>query len=346
MPERDKFAGLRPVGPVGQPVSGNICDLPPLILGGAVFNYQYNDDPQRLPVKSLIKLAFDLGVTAIDTSPYYGPSEELIGGALKDLSAEYPRSNYYICTKVGRIQLDDFDYGPDWIESSINRSLERLNTSYLDLVHLHDIEFVSTDKIFLALKKLKSLKDRQIIHNFGISGYPVDFLSYVSKKCAEDFKKEIGSLDSILSYSNMCLQNTILLNYYDSLKKISHLKQVLNGSILSMSLLRSMETRSFHPASTELKKKADEVANLCVQKYNVELADLATRFAIREWLKKGPTVLGVDSISQLQAAVSAYWDSHNDEITQNDKIIIKDCQDCFGIHLNETWQSGIKHHFD
>lgn len=41
--------------------------------------------------------------------------------------------------------MADFDYTPARIRESVNRSLERLHTDYLDVVHLHDIEFVSTE---------------------------------------------------------------------------------------------------------------------------------------------------------------------------------------------------------
>lgn len=48
-------------------------------------------------------------------------------------------------TKCGRYGLtkDQFDYSPATIRASVNRSLSRLNTTYLDAVYLHDIEFVS-----------------------------------------------------------------------------------------------------------------------------------------------------------------------------------------------------------
>lgn len=47
-------------------------------------------------------------------------------------------------TKCGRYGLTkvDFDYSPTTIRASVNRSLARLNTTYLDTVYLHDAEFV------------------------------------------------------------------------------------------------------------------------------------------------------------------------------------------------------------
>ena len=53
--------------------------------------------------------------------------------------------------------------------------MQRLGTSYIDLVYMHDIEFVEPDQIMDALKELHLLKSEGLIKNFGISGYPVKF---------------------------------------------------------------------------------------------------------------------------------------------------------------------------
>lgn len=53
--------------------------LPPLIFGTATFNYQYNTDPHNLPTTAIVHRALSVGVKAFDTSPYYGPAEEILG---------------------------------------------------------------------------------------------------------------------------------------------------------------------------------------------------------------------------------------------------------------------------
>lgn len=53
--------------------------IPPLICGTATFNNQYNTDVSALPTDQIIHRALEAGVKAFDTSPYYGPSEELLG---------------------------------------------------------------------------------------------------------------------------------------------------------------------------------------------------------------------------------------------------------------------------
>lgn len=60
--------------------------VPPLLLGSATFNTQYvTGDPRSpsvLPSTDIVRRALELGVRGFDTSPYYGPAEELLGAAL------------------------------------------------------------------------------------------------------------------------------------------------------------------------------------------------------------------------------------------------------------------------
>src|SRR5690554_3875483 len=116
--------------------------LPPLILGTASFNYQFNEDPHKLPTVRIIETALNKGIRAFDTSPYYGADEEFLGAALKAQS-KFDRTSYFLQTKVGRIAEAEFDYSPAWIRKSVMRSCERLGTDYLDTVLCHDVEFVS-----------------------------------------------------------------------------------------------------------------------------------------------------------------------------------------------------------
>jgi D-arabinose 1-dehydrogenase len=53
--------------------------LPPIICGTATFNVQYNADPFKIPANEIVQKALEAGVCAFDTSPYYGPSEEILG---------------------------------------------------------------------------------------------------------------------------------------------------------------------------------------------------------------------------------------------------------------------------
>ncbi|KAL4398755.1 D-arabinose 1-dehydrogenase [Malassezia pachydermatis] len=120
----------------------------PLWFGGGVFGQgMYNADSvlhSDAAVRAL-RLAFDYGINALDSSPYYFPSEFVLGRALRILAPSYPRDSYFLMTKCGRYgpTRAHFDYTPERITTSIRQSLHRLGTTYLDVALLHDVEFVS-----------------------------------------------------------------------------------------------------------------------------------------------------------------------------------------------------------
>ncbi|WPK23299.1 hypothetical protein PUMCH_000534 [Australozyma saopauloensis] len=332
-------------------------ELPPLIIGGAVCNTIYSKDPSKLPLADIFREAFSKGNTALDTSPYYGKSEELMGAALDSIKEEWPREKYFIFTKAGRIQEDEFDYSRQHVRKSVLRSLQRLKTTYLDAVYMHDVEFVTADEAFEALRELVQLKKEGIIKYIGISGYPVEYLYKLAYECSTTHSNEIGALDVILSYSHGCLQNNKLFDIYEDFLTKAHVKKLMNGSILSMSLLRSGPTHDFHPASKELRDAVQDSADKLLKEDNVELAELATRYAIKKWLflpgekdsegklkinPKVSTVLGVSSIAELESALKGFEDVRSD-LDNGDEALFEKFQFLLGSHFNETWPSGIEH---
>lgn len=185
--------------------------LPPLILGTATFNTQYVTDPLSMPYERIVSRALELGVTAFDTSPYYGPSEDLLGRALAALDPPPPRSSLTLITKAGRVGPSEFDYSPSHIRRSVFRSLRRLRTPYLDLVYAHDVEFVSPAEVLSAVRELRRLRDDDkagsVVRHVGISGYPVDVLCDL----AELVRRETGEpLDAVMSYGHFTVQNRTL----------------------------------------------------------------------------------------------------------------------------------------
>ncbi|KAI0253161.1 NADP-dependent oxidoreductase domain-containing protein [Lactifluus subvellereus] len=140
-----------PDGPEDQPTPGPLLEekfgplnLPELISGAATWSHFYNDEDKLVtdvPLRT-IRLALRYGIRAFDTAPFYDNSEIVLGTALKALEPEFPRGAYQLITKVGRYGPADFDYSPDALRRSVRRSLQRLHTQYLDVVYLHDVEFV------------------------------------------------------------------------------------------------------------------------------------------------------------------------------------------------------------
>ncbi|KAF1829051.1 Aldo/keto reductase [Decorospora gaudefroyi] len=266
--------------------------LPPLVFGTATFNHQYNSDPFALDTTGLVTSALTHGIRAFDTSPYYGPSEQLLGNALATpfVRETFPRNSYMVLTKVGRIAGDEFDYSKEWVRQSVNRSLERLHTEYLDLVYCHDVEFVSPAEVLEAVKELRRIRDEEgIIRYIGISGYPLNVLGDM----AELILRETGEpLDAVQSYANFTLQNQTLAGSRGILRlKAAGVDVVPNASILGMGLLRRDGVPvggmgDFHPAPSPLREAVRNASDFC-NAYGERIEVIAIRFALETWISAG-----------------------------------------------------------
>ncbi|KAF2133114.1 L-galactose dehydrogenase (L-GalDH) [Dothidotthia symphoricarpi CBS 119687] len=266
--------------------------LPPLVFGTATFNHQYNNDPFALDTVGLVNSALTHGIRAFDTSPYYGPSEQLLGDALATPSVKeaFPRNSYMILTKVGRVGGAEFDYSKEWVRQSIKRSLERLHTDYLDLVYCHDVEFVSPAEVLEAVRELRRIRDEEgTIRYVGISGFPIDVLGDM----AEMILRETGEpLNAVQSYANFTLQNQTLAGP----RGVQRLRNagvdvVPNASILGMGLLRRQGVPvgalgDFHPAPSDLRAAVRKASDLC-DAHGERIEVIAIRFALEAWIKAG-----------------------------------------------------------
>ncbi|KAL2889824.1 D-arabinose 1-dehydrogenase [Ceratocystis lukuohia] len=346
-----------PAGPPpSQPALSTV--IPPLILGTATFNYQYTD-PNTLPYTSIVARALSLGINAFDTSPYYGPSETLLGTALTDSSVRntYPRSSYFLITKVGRIASSSFDYSPAAIRASVKRSIARLgNSGYLDLVYCHDCEFVSSDAMLAAVRELRVLRNEGLVRYIGISGFPVGLLA---QRAAEVLRITSEPLDAVLSYGNFCVQNTSLGS--DTVLEAFEAAQVsvlLNASILNMGLLttRGIDAgpqASWHPSPKPLRAACKALVPIA-QKAGFSLEDVCIRWALSAWLhrgsrfgssfqnyghgpqrdaKLGVSVLGVTAISELEESVEAF----NDALAQGHEDGASRIKKVASLVENEMW---------
>lgn len=275
--------------------------LPPLILGTATFNHQYNRSPYSLPTTTIIHRALAAGITAFDTSPYYGPAEVLLADALR--TSSHPRNSYHLLTKIGRVTADKFNYSPSWIRASIARSLERFGTDYLDVVYCHDVEFVTPAEVVTAIRTLRDLRAAGTIRYVGISGYPTDVLVELSLLVLAETGEP---LDAVMSYAHYTLQNTVLAQDHilHRLHAEAKVVCVLNGSPLGMGLLRSQgvpigATGDFHPAPQGLRLRCAEASAVCERSGHKKLESVALRFALEGWARDGAsggTVAGSGSV--------------------------------------------------
>ena len=131
-------------------------------FGGAEIGFRGATDEQ---VKKLLSGALDLGLNLIDTAACYNTSEELIGRAVS-----HRRDDVYLFTKCGHAAgLDGPDWSPEMMAQSIDRSLKRLRTDYVDVIHLHGCD-ESVLRQGAVIEVLQKARDAGKTRYIGYSG--------------------------------------------------------------------------------------------------------------------------------------------------------------------------------
>ncbi|MDG5472596.1 aldo/keto reductase [Jeotgalibacillus sp. ET6] len=131
--------------------------------------------------KEVVRTAIQHGINFLDTAFIYGPerSEELIGEVLKE---EGRRESVVLATKGAHKFVDGevkFDNSPAFLKESVESSLRRLQTDYIDLFYIHFPD--KTTPKDEAVGALKELKDQGKIKSIGVSNFSLDQLKEANK---------------------------------------------------------------------------------------------------------------------------------------------------------------------
>jgi aryl-alcohol dehydrogenase-like predicted oxidoreductase len=139
-------------------------------LGCMGMSFAYGPPKDKQEMISLIRTAFELGITFFDTAEVYGPfvNEELVGEALAPM-----REQVVIATKFG-FNIDPttgrqagLDSRPAHIKEVAEASLKRLKTDVIDLFYQHRVDpNVPIEDVAAAVKDL-ILQGK--VRHFGLS---------------------------------------------------------------------------------------------------------------------------------------------------------------------------------
>lgn len=130
-------------------------------------NYGYAQTLDKNQAISLLRAAFEKGITFFDTAEFYGPftNEELVAEALKPF-----RNEVVIATKFG-IKSEDGkqvqDSSPAHIRKSVEGSLKRLQTDYIDLYYQHRVD--PNTPIEVVAETIQELIKEGKIKHWGLS---------------------------------------------------------------------------------------------------------------------------------------------------------------------------------
>ncbi|MBE8991163.1 aldo/keto reductase [Nostoc sp. LEGE 12450] len=262
--------------------------------------------------RPFIKLALELGINFFDTADVYslGASEEIVGRALKDFAK---RDQVVIATKVhGKVGDGPNDRGLSrkHIFDSIDASLRRLQTDYVDLYQIHRWDYETP--IEETLEALHDIVKAGKVRYLGISSV-----------YAWQFAKALYTADIHGWTRFVSIQNHYNLVYREEEREVIPLARdqgigIIPWSPLARGFLSGNRNKSDYGQT--LRAKTDEFAHkLYYQDSDFQIVErvveLATKRGVKPtqialaWLLHQPGVtspiIGASKIEHLKKAVEA-----------------------------------------
>jgi len=282
-------------------------------LGGVFGNFDPGEGIRA------VHRAVDSGINFFDSSPYYGItlSETRLGEALVGR-----RQRVVLATKCGRYGLDEFDFSAKRVLASMDESLRRLQTDYIDLFQVHDVEFGDVQQIINeTLPALRQLQQQGKARYIGITGYPPKLLRRIA---------ESTPVDSILSYCHYTLLNRQMdevLTRFTRERGIG----LINASGLCMGLLTEHGPPDWHPAPREVRDAGRKAAEFC-RAHGVDISEVALRFCL-DHPYVASTLIGIASTREVETSLNLLRDATDSEFVARIEAVLAPV-------FNYDWSSG------
>ena len=309
--------GLRPLGATGLRVSAIGFGASPL---GNEFGHVSQDESTRA-----VHQAIDSGINFFDVSPYYGRTlaESRLGIALQG-----KRDKVILATKCGRYDTDRFDFSAERVRSSIDESLQRLRTDYVDLFQAHDIEFGNERQIeeetVPALREIQRSGQARFI---GITSYQLGLLVRIL---------QARPVDTVLSY---CRFNLLVRDMDNLLTPVAKEKGIglINASPLHMGLLSESEIPAWHPAPRSVRDAAARVRRICRDR-GLNPGQVGISYCLQHPYV-ATTLVGMASVEQVRTDLGALD-------VPLDQSLIDEIEAAIGPGRNVVWASGLPENSD
>jgi D-threo-aldose 1-dehydrogenase len=258
--------------------------------------------------------AWDEGIRYFDTAPHYGLglSERRLGAAL----AAYPRAEFVVSTKVGRVLEPDpegasrrdehlfdvpaayrrrWDFSRDGVLRSLDDSLARLGLDRVDIVYVHDPDEYFTEAVDGALPALEELREQGVIKSFGVGMNQTGMLAEFIRR---------SDLDAVMVAGRYSLLSQPAL---DELLPLCEERgvAVMAAGVFNSGILATASPGTkydYGDASPELIAKAERIAAVCAR-HGVELPQAAIALPAAH-PAVACVVVGADTPEQVSANVA------------------------------------------
>ncbi len=274
--------------------------LPAIGLGCAAWMPPFPSIPQAQAAE-LVGYVNAHGAGFFDTSPLYGrgKSERWLGEALQGI----PRDHYFISSKAGYVLHEEEQARRKWLRTewsrenilhSVDASLKRLGTDYIDVVHLHDPDCCPEDALKYGLPALVELREQGVIRAVGAGMNQSELLMEFA---------ESGDFDCFLLAGRYTLLDQGALPLLDRCQQKGialFLGGVYNTGILATGS-RPGARYGYRPAPPEIIERVQKMEAVC-ERYSLPLRAAALQFSLAHPAVKS-LVIGAQTTMEYQQAL-------------------------------------------
>jgi predicted oxidoreductase len=235
--------------------------------------YRWHDDAtaESVSMEKIVGLCMELGINTFDHADTYGSSrgEEMFGQLIRKKS--FKREDLVLFTKCGlrlpgpdqpEVRVKHYDTSAQHIQRSVENSLRRLNTDYIDIFLLDHLDPISNlEETAIALEQLlKSGKARSIgVANFSVFQHQL-LASYMHTPI-------------VTHHLELNLLNTSALDN----GQVDYIKQRYMRPLASAPVASGQIASGTDERAVRVRKKLQEFA----QKYNVDIESVAAAWLIK-----------------------------------------------------------------
>lgn len=194
--------------------------------------------------KTVIQTAIESGIDYFDHADIYGKgeSETIFGQAFKDL--EIPRESVKLQTKTGIVPGKMFDFSKEHIIASVEASLKRLQTDYVDTLLLHRPDtLVEPEAVAEAFNELELAGK---VRYFGVSNHNPLQIELLKKNVEQPL---------VANQLQMSMTHTPMLDAGFNVNMVNEASIVHDNGILEYSRLKDMTIQPWSPFQSGNGKK-------------------------------------------------------------------------------------------
>jgi D-threo-aldose 1-dehydrogenase len=299
-----------------RPVGSTSLRLTEIAFGAASLGNLYRTTTDD-EASAAIARAWESGIRYFDTAPHYGLglSEHRLGRAL----AAYPRDEYVVSTKVGRLlernphptprDTDGFDvpgdlrrvwdFSRDGVRRSLDDSLGRLGMDHVEILYAHDPDQFREGAARQALEALAELRSQGVVRAIGVGTNTVDELAELFRDGLIDVAMLAGRY-TLLEQGGLRSALAPALAANASIVAVG----VFNTGLLSSARPASDARYNYAQAPPDLVARARQLAIVC-ERHGTTLPSAAIAFPLLH-PAVASVAIGMRSAKQVESNMATY----------------------------------------